>query len=118
MTPQEIFNFSVRHMRQQGVKATANNDCVYLTDQGLSCAVGCFIADDPDLCHDLDTSIFESSAIDDVIGAFEDRLPSWMPSNLKLLENLQTLHDIYLGTDRFEERVAYFAEKHGLEIPT
>lgn len=115
MTPQEIFNYSVRHMRKQGVKAMSYEQCQYLTDQGLSCAIGCFIKDDPELCHELDDC--ENGAIDDVFDEFKDQLPDWMGNNLPLLVSLQSLHDFYLDTSDFEKGVSKAANKHGLKVP-
>ena len=119
MTPQEIFNFSVNHMREQGVPSKDPHDgmCLYLDDEGKSCAVGCFI-EDPELAHEMDENP-EGSTIDELIKEpyFRRKLPDWMASNTDLLISLQELHDTHLGYPSFESRLRVFADYYKLEVP-
>ena len=119
MTPQEIFNFSVNHMRKQGVRAYRGKIdlCSYRTPEGLSCAVGCFINDDK-LAKEMD-NLKGPNNIDSIINTPDlgRKLPDWMRDNVNLLQDLQHLHDLYLGTDQFEGEVRSIAVFHGLEVP-
>lgn len=42
-TKQKIFDKVVKHLFKQGKKAHNGQVCLYLTDDGLKCAVGCLI---------------------------------------------------------------------------
>lgn len=45
-TSQEVFDYIIKHLRNQGERATDNkNGCVYRSDRGLACAIGCLIPD-------------------------------------------------------------------------
>ena len=47
MTNQEAFDKALAHMRAQGERSvdTSTGDCLYRSDDGLACAVGCLIPD-------------------------------------------------------------------------
>jgi hypothetical protein len=47
MTPQEVFDIVVGHLRKQGCKSIGKfGGCKYLTDDGKMCAIGCLIKSD------------------------------------------------------------------------
>lgn len=43
MTKQEIFDKVARHLLTQNKRASRNNECAYLSDDGLKCAAGCLL---------------------------------------------------------------------------
>ncbi len=45
MTPQEIFDKVVNHLRAQGAKSMDGDACRYRSKDGMQCAAGCLIPD-------------------------------------------------------------------------
>lgn len=88
MTPQEIFDTVVAHLRRQGRRAVTGvyNGCAYRTSDGLRCAVGCLISDE------LYKPEMEGVAVGNLVEDFPD-LPGWMREHADLLSELQGFHD-------------------------
>jgi hypothetical protein len=97
---QAVFNFIINHLRKQGKQATdVKGGCVYRTDDGEACAVGCLIPEDE--YH----SKFEGEPVNrysqKMIGGkyeedVENEITNWVRSkgyDSKLLCELQWLHD-------------------------
>lgn len=86
-TPQAIFDQVVAHLRQQGEPAlTPSGHCVYRTDLGLKCAIGCLLTDEEYSPH------MEGHTINSLCDSgFVERL---LP-HVKLLRRLQGVHDCH-----------------------
>ena len=93
MSMKQIHTKVSKHLLKQGKRSErfegADNTCLYRSDDGLMCAVGCLIPDDHYHCgledHDVDHPIVKSVLVD-VLGANLDR-------KLDLLSRLQYIHD-------------------------
>ena len=137
-TQQEVFNYVVDFMRKQG-KPASGGICVYLTDAGLMCAVGCMLPKDVAMKHANAGSI--NGIVSDVRGGGEslqelpqalwaflggepaplrevlDGLRDWMP----LLTSLQLAHDDASTASNFLRSFLSgckeIAVKYGLEMP-
>jgi hypothetical protein len=118
-TPREIFDFVKAHLLKQGKPARAIlvgdapvTGCVYRTDDGLACAVGCMVPDDA-VSEMKERGLNDSTAWDDLILGMHWELPE--DSKVReLLGELQTLHDDItprLWSEEFDhvERI-YFSE--------
>ncbi len=82
MTPQEIFDKVVNHLRAQGAKSMNGDACRYRSSDGMMCAAGCLI---PDSEY---SSEIEDLNVDSV--PFFENLSERV---LYLLFKLQGLHD-------------------------
>ena len=134
MTRQEIFDTVARHLLAQNKKSLNGATCVYRDGYGLSCAIGCLIADQHytpnieshtlrlDISHDnanfgSDRQAHSSEkqgalvrAISDSIGrdlTFEDR---------RLLVKLQNVHDCWAPRD-WHLRLTQLADLLSLTFP-
>ena len=85
MTPQEIFNTVSIHLINQKQCSRDINVCLYRGPNGLKCAVGCLIPDD------MYDSKMEGKTIFTILVEF--KLPSYFKENIKLMSNLQNVHD-------------------------
>ena len=86
MTPQEVFDKVVAHLRAQGCKAENKDTCLYRGPGGTKCAAGCLI-DDEDY-----RSSFEGSTFDRALR----RVPSLqvkLGEHESLIMALQRVHD-------------------------
>ena len=92
----EVFDRVADHLLSQGKRSTDRNGCLYRTEDGLRCAVGCLISDEyySELLerHDVHEGV--------VARAVAASLPSWdhdfdevHSKSKKMLELLQSLHD-------------------------
>ena len=88
MNSQEVFDFSARHLIKQGKSAVdLNGHCRYRTDEGLKCAIGCFIPD-AKYTPEMDTGNIN---LDQVL-TLADLIPL-ASEHMLLLRNLQRAHD-------------------------
>ena len=126
MTPQEVFNKVVTHLRTQGCKAqhlvspgtvtqTADYVCRYRqqTDtHTFKCAVGCLIPDEEYRTdmegHGLD-SLLES-------GLLTSERQKEFFQHRRLLQALQQIHD-YNPVKEWEKEFRKEAEERGLQLP-
>ena len=107
MTPQEIFDKVVNHLRAQGAKSEMDHPtegpiCAYRGDGGLMCAVGCLI---PDL--DYDPGMEETAA--PYLAIFVE----WSADDRQLLEDLQQVHD-RTQVEHWEDDFAAVAAQNNL----
>lgn len=124
MTPQEIFDTVVRHLFTQGKRCgerRADEDggsfqCKYRGPLGTSCAVGVLIPDeayDPAMEGNAVVALFDPDATSE--GGF--KLPDWMKENVRLLSDLQDVHDFecyWSSTKEMQERLFRVTLDHGL----
>jgi hypothetical protein len=121
MTPQEIFDTSVNHLRAQGKQAfievpikslngiRIEKRCCYRTPEGLKCAIGVFIQDEEyRTWMELQTIGYLSWA-----SRLPPRLQNLFKDNLTLLRELQLIHD-YHDPSTWEEKWKNLAGIHGL----
>lgn len=119
MTPQEIFDTVAKHLFNQGKRCgerRADEDgsfqCKYRGPLGTSCAVGIFI---PDKAYD---PVMEGSAVSALLDCDPPfKLPAWMKENVRLLSDLQDVHDFecyWSSTREMKLRFRRVALDHGL----
>ena len=107
---QEVFDKVVQHARQQGGKAV-NEDgrvCMYRDGLGNKCFAGIFIPDEdykPEM---------EGKGVGNLLGHYPGLRPLFKDVSEELMVELQSLHDNYLETPYFEERVEKIAARHQL----
>lgn len=99
MTDQELFDECVTHVIRQGEQAAEYARCVYLTDGGLSCAVG-----GPLVARGLYSVLLEGASICSLRNGgttaadrvLELALDAWgvCPGQYLMLQSLQRAHDI------------------------
>ena len=117
-TRQQIFDFVVNHLFNQGVKAGGPNEgCYYRTSDGaLSCAVGCLI---PDKLYD---EAMECGTVHTLLLRFCNILPDYFWSNRFFLKELQILHDTCpdtkFTTTYLNENFKDIAFRYGLKYET
>lgn len=110
-TLQETFDKVVKHLRQQGIKATNSlGICLYRTKDGLMCGVGCLIEDeeyDPLMEGSLPSVVAEKSQL----------FKKDYGDHLEFLQILQSVHDD-TAVDKWEERLQEIATEYGLSFPS
>lgn len=88
MTKQQIFDKVATHLLTQRQVSRDGVQCIYRADNGFRCAIGCLIPDDkykPNM---------EGQAIKPLLEQHKDLLGFPIgPRNLKLLKDLQQIHD-------------------------
>jgi hypothetical protein len=94
MDTQQAFEMAVKHLRKQGCRSgrvrpfNGSMNCLYrLPESNLKCAVGALIPDE------LYQQSFEGTSIVGLIDTFDDLNSLFKDVNLKLLEDLQNVHD-------------------------
>ncbi len=97
MTPQEIFDKVVNHLRAQGAKSEMDSPvdgpiCAYRGEGGLMCAVGCLIPDSD-----------YRSGMENISAQHLALFRAWSPSDRDLLRDLQHVHDSSSVCDWEEE---------------
>lgn len=108
MTKQETFDTVVAHLRKQGRRATDRSEwafCMYRTEDGMKCAVGCLIPDEKYSC----TLEGMGLSPEGVVG----KLMVALGHDLSLLRDLQHIHDD-IGVEYWEARFKFAAHTHGL----
>lgn len=122
MTNQEIFDTVYRHLLSQGKRAkTEDGDCVYRTEDGAKCAVGCLIPDELYM-SDIETASAELAALGVRDGARERFLGEIFDEigipkeSAYLLGALQGVHD-HEHPDEWQQALEFVAEKYGLTVP-
>ena len=117
-TKQEMLNQAVKGICDQGEPGW-DGGCLYRTDQGLKCAVGCLIPDE----------IFSNPRSKEAwntrtVATLIDHVPQfsdWKPEREFLIE-LQLAHDEAAEEDldfkeEFEKNIKKLSAKFGLEVP-
>lgn len=121
MTKQALFNKVAQHLlTQQKKAATRSGTCMYRTQTGLSCAIGCLI---PDNKYD---KSFEGVGIDDTFWDCEEdlefvrdmrkimRAAGLVKAQTKLASELQNVHDFY-SVKQWPQELERVAEEFGLK---
>ena len=90
MKPQEIFNTVINHLYTQKKKSIENKQCLYHGPKNTKCAVGCLIPDELYL-PEFDTT--NSASVLGITMHYPKNVPSYFKDNLRLLGDLQRLHD-------------------------
>lgn len=128
LTPQQIFDKIVMHLREQRLPARGKGDyaCSYRTRDGLKCAIGCLIPDekyDPDIerAGPPKPSWKITSERDEASRRLHEILRSEgvdldNDTVLNLCLTMQKIHDRYITAD-WEPLFARTAEKYGLTYP-
>lgn len=124
LTPQEIFDRVIDHLLTQGKPARQKNACLYLTDDGLKCAVGCLLTEEQAREWD---SRENGSSLGFIMQADDLKHPpaQWMRDSEILLRQLQQLHDDpYCWSSDFgglnlggKVRARQIALQHDLTLP-
>lgn len=111
MTTQEIFDTVVTHLLTQRKKAINDmGKCVYRTDEGLKCAVGCLITDE---CYSPEIEGWGIWYLD-VTEALEcSGIPVTIKTNETLLVDLQYVHD-HEHVGLWKQGLLNVASKYGL----
>jgi len=118
MDTQQAFEMAVKHLRKQGchsqrvgrfeLEGTAT--CMYRMN-GLKCAVGALIPDE------MYQESFEGIGIGALINDFADLNNLFKKVDLKLLEDLQHVHD-NCGVTDWEKEWKELSEVYGLTMPS
>lgn len=89
MKAQEVFDKVAIHLLIQNEQSANEGTCLYRSEDGLMCAVGCIIKDEH-YSEDLEKKSFDHKLVTDAVRKSIGRL-----SGLKvnILNELQTLHD-------------------------
>jgi hypothetical protein len=112
MRAQEIFDTVATHLFTQGRRAINDIDrCLYKTDSGLKCAVGCLIPDD------MYSSKMENNDLITIIDRYT--LPKYFARNQDMLSRLQTIHDedyAWGTTEDMKDALKKVARNHHLKM--
>jgi len=122
MKKQEILDKVATHLLSQMEQALSKGgSCMYRTEAGLKCAIGCLIPDD---LYDPDIEDAPVSCFVRVRNAYQ---PEWRvartigrklgirSTHYRLLEDLQSLHDEYKPKD-WQSGLTRIAEDHRLRL--
>ena len=112
-TKQQLFDAVVNHLLTQRERASGLSlGCLYRTDTGLACAVGCLVTDDE--AHDMDNNMHGTQPTTTLSSLVDDRkLPERLLPFVDLLDRLQRIHDSY-GIDEWRQRLLELATDQGL----
>jgi len=109
---QEIFDRVACHLMAQGRRSQKSIGCLYRAPNGDKCAIGCLISDEnysPGLeLEPLDSPMVINALMASGVSVDDPRI-------LRLLENLQCLHDNY-RVDVWEEQLRGIAKRCDLKF--
>ncbi len=105
MEPQEAFDTMVAHLRKQGVRSKVSEGakCLYRSDMGLKCAVGCLIPDVDYIVAMEETGIFSCFPV----------FREWPEATLLVMRDMQDVHD---SSYEWEAAFAYVAQNRDLTL--
>lgn len=104
---QDIFDQAANHLLTQMKQSRYDGMCLYRSDDGLKCAVGCFIADD-EYYGDM-----ENECVENLIDC--GLMRSIDHDRIKLLDKLQCMHD-GLDPDRWSSALEEIAAEFNLKF--
>lgn len=111
-TMQQEFDAVVQHLYKQGRPAMGEGgDCLYRSEDGLMCAVGCRI---PDSTYD---ETMEYTPVNSLVQIFPDQLPEEIYQYADMFQGLQYVHDGWYRGEGFEyiaRSLEIVADKFGL----
>ncbi len=113
MTAQEVFDTVVQHLIDQGSRCTTPSGyCLYRTDDGRKCAIGCLL-DEPHL----ELALHNGGDIIDI----RTILPQELRQHYYLLQRLQRAHDAKVrekcptaAAGELRKRLRHVAKRGGL----
>lgn len=105
---QDIFDQAANHLLTQMKQSRNNSTCLYRSDDGLKCAVGCFIEDD-EYIEDMEGECVESLIVN-------GRMSSISRDRLKLLDALQSMHDSSIDPDQWSSELEGIAAEFNLNF--
>jgi hypothetical protein len=108
MTKQRIFNKVVNHLLTQGKQSVDGDHCRYYSQNGNKCAVGCLIG------KKYYRGGMEGMTVGKLIDSY--KLPEYFDTHVKLLCNLQRIHDSW-PVEQWRDVLSRYAEKNDLKIP-
>ena len=115
MTPQEVFDKVVSHLRKQGCRSetdkknvAGNISCLYRGPNGTKCAAGCLIDDE-----DFDPEMDSGYPVSDLFAKWPVVADKIGRDNQDLLTTLQNIHDEDMLVE-WENGFKYCANKFGL----
>jgi hypothetical protein len=116
MTPQQIFDTVVNHLRQQGCKSEDEDRiCLYRGPNGTKCAAGILIRDD-EYDHRLEVNAFHSvvdNHLEDASYQVATSLIARLKPHRNLIVALQKVHDM-CEVEVWESRFSAIAEVYSL----
>lgn len=121
---QKTFDKVAIHLRKQGKAATVGAGCMYRTDEGLKCAVGCLI---PDELYDARIegvafkigSKFPDNPGNEIVALLMSLTGVSTREERNFLAELQVAHDEALldgGLDAWREEMESIAERYALSF--
>ena len=108
MNNQEFFDKTLAHLKQQGVPSARGASCLYRGPEGTRCAIGFHIPDD------MYNLRMEGAGVSNLLQNYPELRHLFKGVSDELMIELQGLHDNYLGTSYFEERVEKIAARYHL----
>lgn len=118
MNLQEIFDKVVDHLKTQNKQAVDDEgDCLYRTQEGLKCAIGCLIPDEwytPNM--EIGGPITTNTLVKQVLSGFAG-IDIFSEGVMNLLKSLQHVHDRNFMegfTKEFSEVLVKVAKKYNL----
>lgn len=93
MTNQEIFDHVWTFLNKQR-RQSKKELCVYRSNEGLSCAIGCLL--DDETAHRFDDlgDQIGGSSIKDIYVHAADLIPKFLGNDIQFLSDLQKVHDM------------------------
>lgn len=109
MEAQEIFDTVAKHLATQGRRAVGEGRCLYRTEDGAKCAVGCLISDEE---YTPDMELRWASGVLSL--AERGLLPTRLAPHTGLLSALQGAHDDAVTSLPIKSRLANIASANEL----
>jgi hypothetical protein len=116
-TLQETFDFIVSHLAKQKKAAKQAEKCLYLTDDGHKCAVGCLLSEDVAKRCDTNLDLNGDSAVDSIwhIADKELRIHNMEDENAVTFYRLmQIAHDQAMSAEELRQKLWDIAEDYKL----
>jgi hypothetical protein len=120
-TAQELFETVVNHLRKQNEKShklidDKNYACLYRSDTGMKCAVGCLIPDDKYSPNMEEKNLYALVYNKENEGVLPSDLKAEFLNHFKLLSDLQTLHD-NSKIQNWESGFVTLANRYSVKLP-
>lgn len=114
MTPQEVFDTVISHLRKQGCKAIGKfGSCKYRTEDNLRCPIGALIKDDEY------SPLMEGHVLFDLISMHLEYVPTSLKDRLtphkSLLNRFMQIHD-FIAVELWEASFQGLAKEFSLTL--
>lgn len=119
---QSVFNQVVNHLHKQGKQAYSDvyDSCLYLTEDGKRCAVGCLLEIPEN--QQKEAIHFDNAGLEKL----KETYPNWLPKNIdfnnrimnSMLQMMQDVHDCasnWFDRHAMDESLAYVADRFQLK---